>query len=294
MRDCALASELVLTRCAACHGIMSGMDTLAEIMAHKREEIADRLRPVHDSELLRLGSMVRPGKGFAQSLRRDDATLAVIAEIKRKSPSAGQIAVLPSAEEQARHYVNAEADAMSILTDERYFGGTLKDLWEVTDFLRDRGRQIPCLRKDFMVHPLQVVEAAEAGASCILIIVRALKDDEIKVLFDAATAAGLDSLFEVHTEAELDRAMGFEPQMVGVNNRDLRVFRTDLSISEQLIPQFPDDVVAISESGITTPEAAQRVAYCGADAVLVGEALMRAEDPETCMDAFHAICTQRA
>ncbi|MGF1450836.1 MAG: indole-3-glycerol phosphate synthase TrpC [Opitutales bacterium] len=265
------------------------MDKLDEIMAHKRRELADRLRPVRDAELEALGRQDRPGKTFAQALRRPDRRLAVISEIKRKSPSAGQIAELPDAVEQARRYLNAEADAMSVLTDEKFFGGSLKDLWEVTDFLRDHQRHTPCLRKDFMVHPLQVVEAAEAGARAILIIVRALTNDEIRVLDEAATVAGLDALYEVHTEAELERALAFEPEIVGVNNRDLARFVTDLAISEALIPQLPETVIAVSESGIFSPEDAQRATDCGAHAILVGEALMKAEDPEALVQAFHEI-----
>lgn len=262
------------------------MDKLTEIMAYKRQEIDSRLRPVRDSELERLAQAGKRRPGFEAALRARKG-LAVIAEIKRRSPSAGSIAELPEATEQARKYVNAQVDAMSILTDEKFFGGHLRDLWEVTDFLQQHRRPIPCLRKDFMVHPVQVVEAAEAGASCILIIVRALDDDTIARLYDSATAAGLDSLFEVHTLAELERALRFDPRMVGVNNRDLARFRTDLAISEEIIPQIPKDIVAISESGIFTAEDAQRARACGASAILCGEALMRADDPEELVSAFH-------
>ncbi|MGE9295539.1 MAG: indole-3-glycerol phosphate synthase TrpC [Puniceicoccales bacterium] len=261
------------------------MDKLAEIMAHKRLEIEPRVRPVRDSELERLSRNVA-GKSFRDALLAPQG-LSVIAEIKRKSPSAGQIADLPDATEQARKYQNAVVDCLSVLTDEKYFGGSLKDLWNVTDFLSDHRRDIPCLRKDFFVHPIQIVEAAEAGARCILIIVRALEDDEIDRLYDAAQAAGLDALFEVHTERELDRAMEFDPKILGVNNRDLSRFVTDLAISEKIIPQIPKDVVAVSESGIFTPEDAARARACGAKAILVGEALMRADDPTELVEAFH-------
>lgn len=264
------------------------MDKLTEIMAHKRQEIDSRIRPVRDSELERLAMAGQHRPSFADALRRDSG-LAVIAEIKRRSPSAGAIAELPEATEQARKYVNAEVDAMSILTDEKYFGGTLRDLWEVTDFLQQHRRPVPCLRKDFMLHPVQVVEAAEAGASAILIIVRALDDDSIARLYDSASAAGLDSLFEVHTLRELERALRFEPQIVGVNNRDLGRFRIDLAISEEIIPQIPDGITAISESGIFTAEDAARARACGAHAILCGEALMRAEDSEALVRDFHSV-----
>ncbi|QYY36104.1 indole-3-glycerol phosphate synthase TrpC [Ruficoccus sp. ZRK36] len=262
------------------------MDKLTEIMAHKREEIAPRLRPVSDAELARFGDRAPSGPGFIEALAEAPG-LGVIAEIKRRSPSAGQIAELPAAEEQARKYLNAEADAISVLTDEKYFGGTLKDLWAVTDFIGDHRRSTPCLRKDFMVHPLQVLEAAEAGARCILIIVRALKDDEIKRLRDAADIAGLDILYEIHTEPELERALRFGPEMIGVNNRDLARFRTDLAFSEKLIPQIPDNILAVSESGIFTPEDGYRVFEAGAKAVLIGEALMKLDEPEELVEALH-------
>lgn len=264
------------------------MDKLAEIMAHKRREIAPRLRPVRDSELERLGRLAGQRPSFSRALHRPGG-LAVIAEIKRRSPSAGAIKDLPEAAEQARLYHNAEADAISVLTDEHYFGGTMRDLWEVTDFISDARRDIPCLRKDFMVHPIQVVEAAEAGASCILIIVRALKDSEIRPIHEAAETAGLDILYEVHSEPEVERALKHGATLIGVNNRDLSRFECDLAFSEKLIPLIPGDVIRVSESGIYTPEDAARARSAGADAVLVGQSLMTADDPEALIKAFHNI-----
>jgi indole-3-glycerol phosphate synthase len=137
-----------------------------------------------------------------------------------------------------------------------------------------------------MVHPIQVLEAREAGASAILIIVRALIDEEIATLFNAAKAAGLDALFEIHHEAELERALRHGAEIIGVNNRDLAIFKTDLGLSERLIPQFPAHVIAVSESGIFTAADASRVRKAGAHAVLVGEALMKAEDPAALLAEF--------
>jgi indole-3-glycerol phosphate synthase len=263
------------------------MDKLSEIMAATRQALQGHLRPVKDEELQRLGRMQRQGGSFLKALARKDR-LSVIAEIKRKSPSAGPIAAENlSAVEQARTYVNAEADCLSILTDTDYFGGHLRDLWEVVEFLECHQRKTPCLRKDFMVHPVQVAEAAEAGARCILIIVRALDDDEIKILRDAADTAGLDILYEIHEASELDRALRFDPKIIGVNNRDLKRFKTDLAVSEALIPQIPTGIVKVSESGIFDLEDAERARACGADAILVGEALMKSEDAEQLVEAFH-------
>lgn len=265
------------------------MDKLSEIMAAKRKALTGNLRPVQEKELERLGRMQRQGGSFLKALSRKDR-LSVIAEIKRKSPSAGEIAPDSlNAVEQAREYINAEVDCLSILTDTEYFGGRLQDLWDVVEFLECHQRKTPCLRKDFMVHPVQVAEAAEAGARCILIIVRALEDDEIKALRDAAEVADMDILYEIHEERELEKALRFNPKIIGVNNRDLKRFKTDLAVSELLIPQIPDGIVKVSESGIFEPEDAERARDCGADAILVGEALMKAESVEELVAAFHSI-----
>lgn len=261
------------------------MDKLTEIMAHKRREIEPRLRPIYPHELERLREKVPANRRFKQRLAKK-GRLSVIAEIKRKSPSAGDIAAMADAVEQARIYYNAGVDAISVLTDEKYFNGKLQDLWDVTDLLSPREDGTPCLRKDFFVHPVQVVEAAEAGARAILIIVRALSDDEMKALRKAADMAGLDSLYEVHTEAELEQALKHSPEIVGVNNRDLSRFVTDVGISERIIPQIPQGIVSVCESGIFTAEDAQRAKACGADAILVGQALMEAEDVDDLVEVF--------
>lgn len=264
------------------------MDKLTEIMAHKRREIAALVRPVYAEELRELDRRLPAPPSFAAALRRPDGRLAVISEIKRRSPSAGAIKADASALAQAHRYRAAGAGALSILTDTEYFGGTLADLIEVTADFAARPPALPCLRKDFMVHPVQVVQAREAGASAILIIVRALTDEEIAALHAAATAAGLDALFEIHREDELSRALQHGARIIGVNNRDLAVFRTDLGLSERLIPQFPPHVTAVSESGIATGADAARVRRAGAHAILVGESLMRAPDPARLVAEFQS------
>lgn len=262
-------------------------DKLTEIMAWKRQEIAPRLRAVSESELTRIDASLPRPPSFAQALRRADGQLGVIAEIKRRSPSAGAIKEGVSATEQALRYQAAGASALSVLTDTKYFGGTLQDLESVVDLFRAAAPPaLPCIRKDFMVHPLQIAEARQAGASAILIIVRALTDDEIRTLANGAQAAGLDALFEIHNEAEIDRAVRHGAKIIGVNNRDLAIFKTDLSLSERLIPRFPKDVIAVSESGIFTGADAARVKAAGAHAVLVGEALMKAADPAALIAEF--------
>ena len=264
------------------------MDKLTEIMQWKRKEIAPLLRAVSETELEAFPLQKEARGSFLQALQRSSG-LAVISEIKRRSPSAGQIKELGSALEQAEKYLNAKADCLSILTDEKYFGGSLQDLEQVTCAYNARGQGVPCLRKDFMFHPYQVLQAAMAGAAAILIIVRALDDDSMKQLRKAADLAGLDSLYEIHSEEELEICLKHDPKIIGVNNRDLAVFKTDLAFSEKLIPQFPEGVVAVSESGIWTKEDAQRVKAAGAQAVLVGEALMKAETPAKLIDEFHGL-----
>jgi indole-3-glycerol phosphate synthase len=265
------------------------MDKLTEIMAHKRHEIAPLLRPVFADELKALNRTLPRPPSFLAALRRPDGKLAVISEIKRRSPSAGAIKEGASALAQAHRYRAAGASALSILTDTKFFGGHLADLVEVTANFAQVPPAVPCLRKDFMVHPIQVVQAREAGASAILIIVRALTDDEITALHQAATAAGLDALFEIHNEEELRRAVQHQARIIGVNNRDLAIFKTDLGLSERLIPQFPKDVVAVSESGFSTRADAVRARAAGAHALLVGEALMRADDPAQLIADFHSV-----
>ncbi|MDQ8185507.1 indole-3-glycerol phosphate synthase TrpC [Pelagicoccus sp. SDUM812002] len=262
------------------------MDKLTEIMNWKAQEIADCIRDVADHELAVFAAEAEQRGSFLQALKAPTG-LAVISEIKRRSPSAGQIKDLGPSVEQADKYLSAGGDCLSILTDNKYFGGELKDLSSVTTKFRAEKRGIPCLRKDFMIHPIQVLEAAQAGASAILIIVRALTDEQMTTLRRAADLAGLDSLYEIHTESELERAVAQDAKIVGVNNRDLAKFTTDLAFSERLIPQFPKDVVAISESGIWTGVDAARVRACGAKAILVGEALMKAPDTARLMADFH-------
>ncbi len=262
-------------------------DKLTEIMAWKRREIVALVRPVPESELAALNASLPPPPDFAAALRRGDGRLAVIAEIKRRSPSAGDIRAGASAVEQARRYQAAGADALSVLTDQKFFGGTLDDLRDVTADFHARPPARPCLRKDFMIHPVQVREARAAGASAILLIVRALTDPELTTLHAAARAAGLAALFEIHDEADLARAVAHGAAIIGVNNRDLATFQTDLALSERLIPQFPRGVTAVSESGIATAQDAARARAAGAHAVLVGEALMRAADPAALIAGFH-------
>jgi indole-3-glycerol phosphate synthase len=260
------------------------VDKLTEIMDAKRREIAPFARPVTEAELAAFaGRSSLPG--FRQSLHVP-GRLTVIAEVKRASPSVGMIRAEVDAVAQARLYAEAGAECLSVLTESTYFKGQLQDLVAVVQDQAKLSVPRPCIRKDFMVHPYQVLEAAQAGARCILIIVRGLTDDEIRPIHAAAKLAGMDTLFEVHDEAELERALRHDPDMVGVNNRNLSTFQIDLSFAERVIPQMPTHILKVAESGIKTAEDAARMRSAGAQALLVGESLMRVENPAALLQAF--------
>ena len=256
-------------------------------MDAKRREITPFARPVADKELAPF-ALRSQSPGFRQSLHTP-GRLSIIAEVKRASPSVGTIKEQVNAVDQARLYADAGADCLSVLTESKYFQGQMQDLIDVVKDQSKRSKPLPCIRKDFMVHPYQVLEAAQAGARCILIIVRGLTDDEIRPIHHAAKIAGLDSLFEVHDEAELARALKHQPDMVGVNNRNLSTFQIDLSFAERVIPQMPKHILKVAESGIKTADDAARMRHAGADALLVGESLMRSANPRALLDAFRGV-----
>jgi indole-3-glycerol phosphate synthase len=197
--------------------------------------------------------------------------LALIAEIKRRSPSKGEIAPDLDAVRQARAYEQAGADAISVLTEPSRFGGSLEDLRAVAAAV-----DLPVLRKDFLVDPCQIWEAAEAGAAAVLLIVAALSDATLADLLEECRLCGLDALIEVHDEAEMERALATGATLIGVNNRDLRTLSVDLAVTELLARQAPPRVVLVSESGITDAADARRMALAGVRALLVGETLVRA------------------
>ena len=245
---------------------------LDEIVAHKREEIQPLLQVM---EKLRFAAAERNDvRSLYNALcTEEDGTLALIAEVKKASPSAGTISDDFHPVVVAKTYEAAGASAVSVLTDRKYFQGSLQYL---TQIRAEVG--IPVLRKDFIVHEAQIYEAVVAGADAILLIVAALEQDELMRLLDVAHTFQLDALVEVHDREELDRALDTEARIIGVNNRNLRTFHVDLHTTEQLSEEIPDDVVLVSESGIKTPEDAAQVLGWGANAILVGESLMRAGD----------------
>jgi len=249
------------------------MDRLREILEHKRREI-EPLIPL--TERLRRRALEREEvRGFRRNLDRGPGALGLIAEVKRASPSAGPIAAEADPVAVAQAYERGGAHAISVLTDERFFGGRLDDLRAVRAAVG-----LPVLRKDFTVHESQIYEASCAGADAVLLIVAALEQEELVRFLAVAEACQLDALVEVHTLEELDRALETDARIIGINNRNLSTFKVDLAVTEELAEQVPDEVLLISESGIRVPEDARRAFDAGANALLVGEALMRSGDPE--------------
>jgi len=246
------------------------VNRLDEILRVKRREI-ERLR-ARAKELERQAAQRNDFRDFRSALRQSDGRLAVIAEIKKASPSAGVIAESFDPIEIAKNYESGGANAISVLTDTRFFQGKLQDLADVR-----RAVSVPLLRKDFILDEIQIAESAANGADAILLIVAALEQKELLDLLDAAATYRLDALVEVHTREELNRALGAGAKIIGINNRNLATFDVDLAVTEELCREAPDEIVLVCESGIKTLQDVARVKACGADAILVGEALMRRE-----------------
>lgn len=251
-------------------------DVLAEILAHKREEVAAAKQAVAP-EAMRARALARARdeapRGFRRALGAGP-TPRVVAELKRRSPSKGLIRADFDPVGIAKAYADAGAAAISVLTDERWFGGALALLEAVRAAVA-----LPLLRKDFVVDPYQVDEARAHGADAVLLIVRALPPGALRALRERAEGLGLDALVEVHDEAEVETALAAGADLIGVNNRDLATFATDLAVSERLAPRLAArGVVVVGESGIFTHADVARLEAAGAHAVLVGESLMREPD----------------
>jgi indole-3-glycerol phosphate synthase len=246
------------------------MNRLEEILAAKRDEI-ERLKP-RAVELDRQARERTDFRDFRAAIRSTEAKIAVIAEIKKASPSAGVIAEAFEPVNIAKNYDRAGANAISVLTDARFFQGSLEHLGNVRNTV-----VVPLLRKDFIWDRVQIAESAANGADAILLIVAALTQDQLVRLLKIATEYRLDALVEVHSVDELQRALESGANIIGINNRDLTTFDVDLGVTEKLCREVPDEVVLVSESGIKTSQDVARVKACGVDAILVGEALMRGE-----------------
>lgn len=248
--------------------------------------LAHRVRAAADSRdlaaLRRTAESASPPRGFADALRRVDG-LGVIAEVKRRSPSKGDLFADLDPPTLAGQYAAGGATCLSVLTDEQHFGGSAADLVAARDACT-----LPVLRKDFTVDVHDVLDARAMGADCVLLIVAALEDDELAEFHRVATDIGLDALVEVHDEAELDRALSVGATLIGVNQRDLVTFEVDHERAVRMAAAFPDDVVSVAESGVRGPEDAAVLAAAGYDAVLVGESLVTSGDPAAAVAALRA------
>ncbi len=251
------------------------LGALGPIVLRKRDE-ASALRCAAGT-LWAKAEQMPPARGFVDALRGG----RVIAEMKRRSPSGGALRDDLDPARVAAGYAWAGAAALSVLTDGPDFGGSLDDL------VAARGAvSIPVLRKDFTVDPVQIAEARVAGADAVLLIVAVLDRDALQACLDAAQRVGLDALVEVHDEGEARRAVESGARCIGVNNRDLRTLRTDLDTFARVRAGIPEDVVCVAESGVRTAEDVTRLVGEGADAVLVGETLMRSRDPASLCGAL--------
>jgi len=257
-------------------------DILSEIVGRKREVVA-RLRADSAAQDFRDRALAIRANAtphlLLRALESNSGGVNIIAEFKRRSPSAGTIRNDLSATDVATRYERGGACAISVLTDEQYFGGSILDLGAIR-----ASTALPLLRKDFIIDEIQIYEAAAVGADAVLLIAAALDDAALaKLRATAEDELGLDAVVEVHTSEELRRAVSTRARIIGVNNRDLRTFRTSLETSERLIAEAPQDQIMISESGLQDPKSLRHLRALGFRGFLIGEALMRAPDPEAAL-----------
>jgi indole-3-glycerol phosphate synthase len=252
----------------------SRVSVLDEIFAHKRQEVAARQASRPLRAVMAQAERAAPARDFVAALRGSRCRPALIAEIKRASPSRGPLAPGLDPTAMARLYAENGAAAISVLTDERYFAGSLDDLAGIASL----SGMPPLLRKDFICDPYQVYEARAAGADAILLIVAHLSEDSLRELQALAEELGMSALVEVHDRAELEVALRCGARLIGVNNRDLRTFIVDSDTVMRLRPAVPAGVCLVAESGIHSAADVRRLASAGVDAVLVGEVLVTAPD----------------
>ncbi len=259
---------------------MNELNVLGRILARTRERVNEKRRELPLERILSASPTPGARRAFAEAVSRP-SHVNIIAEFKRRSPSGGIIREDLHAVRVAQGYEIGGAAALSILTEEVFFGGSLDDLQQAR-----AATLLPTLRKDFIIDPYQVFEAAMAGADAVLLIVKALSEAELKELHGTAVEAGLEVLVEVHDGDDLGRALDVGALLVGVNNRDLRTMEVSLGTALRLAPSIPDDVVAVAESGIRRGTDVKQLRDAGFDAFLIGEYTMRAPDPGAALEAL--------
>jgi indole-3-glycerol phosphate synthase len=250
------------------------MSILDDIAAYKRDEVA-ALKRIDREALMAAASDAGPVRGFRDALlhAHEEGRYGLIAEVKKASPSKGLIRADFDAKTLAKAYEDGGATCLSVLTDEPSFQGSLANLKNAR-----AATKLPVLRKDFMVDPVQILEARMNDADCILIILAMVDDTTARALKTHARRQKMDVLVEVHNEEELDRALAMNADMIGINNRDLNTFATDLNVTLRLAPKIPDDVLVVAESGLSTRDDLSRLADIGVTTFLIGESLMRQAD----------------
>ena len=251
------------------------MSVLDSIIEGVREDLAARRLPL--SQLHE--QLSQAPKAIDAHSRLLAAPMTVIAEVKRSSPSKGSLAEISDPRKLAAQYEEAGAAVVSVLTEQRRFGGSLADLVAVRSEI-----EIPILRKDFMVDEYQFLEARAAGADVVLLIVAALSKNQLKDYYDLATELGMAVLVETHTHQEIEDAMEIEPRIIGVNARNLKTLEIDLNAFTQLIPEIPSSIIRIAESGISARAEVEMAQSAGAQAILVGETLVKSGDPRAAID----------
>lgn len=257
---------------------------LDALLTTTRERLAVRQAALPEGLLRERLQGLPPPRGLLAALAQPG--VSIIAEVKRASPSRGVLNLGLDPDRLALDYACGGADALSVLTEETHFRGSLDDLVAVRHALDSAGASLPLLRKDFIVDRYQLVEARLAGADAALLIVAALDDAQLADLFQAACDLALTPLVEVHDHAELQRALALDPSLIGINNRDLRDFSVSLEATRRLRPLIPPPCRVVSESGIHAPEQMRALAEMGVDAALIGESLVTAPDPAAALRAL--------
>lgn len=254
-------------------------EVLDQIMAWKREEVPKQMELVPISQVKAFAMLAPDPLDFAAALTKQRGA-SLIAEVKRASPSKGLIAKEWDPELIGETYARNGAAAISCLTDKRFFQGELEYLTAIKERLRETGKSVPVLRKDFVYHEYQIHEARMAGADAILLIVAVLSDTDLRRLYQLTYTLGIQALVEVHDEAELERALAIDAHIIGINNRDLRTFAVDIETTGRLRALIPAGKVVVSESGIRTADDVMRLAAMGCDAILVGETFCKLPQKE--------------